>query len=68
MNYPKITLYVILILALLYILQVRLIVEFVDSARDTWNYFVDYVLTFRYRQPLVFLALPFIAIWLMGKK
>lgn len=68
MNYIKPTLYAILILIVLYYMRVTVVVDFIDSYKDTHNYVIDYILTFRYRQPLVFISLPFIAIWLMGKK
>lgn len=60
-------LYVLLICMALYWLSPTFR-EFINSGKDTWNYIVDYVLTFRYHQPMVWIALPFIAIWLMGKK
>lgn len=60
--------YAAIIVILLYAMDVRVIVDLVDGFRDTWNYFVDFVLTFRYKQPLAFTCLPFVAIWLLGRK
>ena len=64
----KPVLYVVLIFFLLYVMDVRIIVDFIDNSKETWNYIADYVLTFRYKQPVTFIALPVIAIWLLGKK
>lgn len=52
----------------LYLLRVTLIVSFVDSALDTWNYLMDYVLNLKDKQPLVFMSLPVVLLWLMKVK
>ena len=64
----KPVLYAVLIFLLLYLMDVRIVVDFIDNSKETWNYLVDYVLTFRYKQPVTFIALPVIAIYLLGKK
>lgn len=64
----KTAFYIILAVCILYLLDVRIVVEVVDSYKAAHNYFIDYVLTFRYKQPITFICLPFIAIWLLGRK
>jgi hypothetical protein len=52
----------------LYILRVTFIVSFVDSAMETWNYLMDYTLNLKDKQPLVFMSLPLVLLWLMKVK
>lgn len=55
--------YLAIIVVLLYLLKVEVVVTLVDGFKETWNYVTEYVMTFRYKQPLLFLALPVIAVW-----
>lgn len=68
MNYIKPTLYIVIAITICYLLDIRIVVDFIDSYKAAHNYFVDYILTFRYKQPLVFISLPFIAVWLIWRR
>lgn len=56
------------ILLILYLLKVTVVVDIVNNGLDTWNYIVDYVLYFRDKQPLIFLSLPILLLYLMRGK
>lgn len=62
MNYRPL-MYLAAIIIIMYLLKVEVVVTLVDGFKDTWNYFVEFVTTFRYKQPLVFIALPVVAVW-----
>lgn len=68
MNYIKVTCYGAGIILLLYFLNVTVVVDGINNFKDTWNFFVDYVLTFRYHQPVLFMLLPLFAFWALGRK
>lgn len=68
MNYIRMTAWIAGIILLLYFLNVRVVVDGIESFKGTWNFCVDYIMTFRYRQPLLFICLPILAIWALGRK
>jgi hypothetical protein len=60
--------YITLAIIILYLLRVQLIVQFITDFMVTWNYGVDYILNLKDKQPLIFLALPLLLLWLMRGK
>lgn len=60
--------YIALAILILYLLRVQLVVTALTDIMVTWNYAVDYILNFKDKQPLVFLVLPLLLLWLMRGK
>lgn len=57
-----------LIIIILYLLQVPAVRIYADIAMDKWNLTVEYVLYFKDKEPYVFMCLPLVLVYLLGKK
>lgn len=55
----KSTLIIFLIITLLYILEITVIVNLVDSTAEYWNYATVYIASFKDRHPWILLSMPF---------
>lgn len=64
----KIPFLVIIIVALLYWLQWIQIDQYIDMALMYWNRSVELILNFRYKEPIVFMFLPIVAVYLLATK
>lgn len=55
----------IVIVIVLYLLQVRMVVEGIDGLKDTWNLFIEGITHIKDRHPFIFLSMIFVAIFLV---
>ncbi len=54
-----------LIITLLYTMNVAPVVILITQYKDVWNYSIEYIMHFKDKEPLVFMCLPVIAVYLM---
>lgn len=61
----KVTGVFIAIVIVLYLLQVRAVVEGIDGLKVTWNLFIEGITHMKDRHPYIFLSMIFVAIFLV---